>query len=73
MWQGELAVKNVELAAASQEAEMLLRDISDSTAIAEKEKAKVAVILDQVSATAAVRPQPACIPFSHMDSLLIQL
>ena len=58
MWQGELAVKNVELAAASQEAEKLLRDISDSTAIAEKEKAKVAVILDQVSATAAVRRKP---------------
>lgn len=61
MWQGELAVKNVELAAASQEAEKLLRDISDSTAIAEKEKAKVAVILDQVSATAAVRAaNPRC-------------
>ena len=55
MRQGELAVKNVELAAASQEAEKLLREISDSTALAEKEKAKVAVILDQVSATAAVR------------------
>ena len=56
MWQGELALKNVELAAASQEAEKLLREISESTTIAEKEKAKVAVILDQVTATAAVRP-----------------
>jgi dynein heavy chain len=55
MWQSELALKNVELAAASQEAEKLLREISESTTIAEKEKAKVAVILDQVSATAAVR------------------
>lgn len=54
-WQGELAIKNVELAAASQEAEKLLKDISESTAVAEKEKAKVAVILDQVSKTASVR------------------
>lgn len=56
-WQGELAIKNVELAAASQEAEKLLKDISESTALAEKEKAKVAVILDQVSKTASVRPR----------------
>ncbi|CAL8466541.1 g6077 [Coccomyxa elongata] len=49
----ELAIKNVELAAASQEAEKLLKDISESTAVAEKEKAKVAVILDQVSKTAS--------------------
>lgn len=55
MKQAELAVKNVELAAASQEAEKLLKDISESTTIAEKEKAKVAVIVDQVSKTAAVR------------------
>lgn len=54
-WQGALAVKNVELAAASQEAEKLLKEISESTAVAEKEKMKVAVIVDQVSATAAVR------------------
>ncbi len=55
MWQGELAIKNVELVAASQEAEKLLKDISESTTVAEKEKAKVAVILDQVSKTASVR------------------
>lgn len=74
MWQGELALKNVELAAASQEAEKLLREISESTTIAEKEKAKVAVILDQVSATAAVRSLDgrefdnyvACLCISHV-------
>ena len=54
-WQGELAAKEVELAAASAEAESLLRDISDSTALAELEKAKVAVIVDDVSKTARVR------------------
>ena len=53
--QGELAVKNVELAIASQEAEKLLKDISANTALAEVEKGKVAVIVDQVSTTAAVR------------------
>lgn len=53
--QAELAVKNVELAAAAQEAEKLLKEITESTTIAEKEKAKVAVIVDQVSKTAAVR------------------
>ena len=53
--QGELAVKNIELATASQEAEKLLKDISENTAIAEVEKGKVAIIVDQVSTTAAVR------------------
>ena len=53
--QGELAIKNVELATASQEAEKLLKDISANTAIAEVEKGKVAVTVDQVSTTAAVR------------------
>ena len=48
-------MKNVELATASQEAEKLLKDISENTAIAEVEKGKVAVIVDQVSTTAAVR------------------
>lgn len=52
--QGELATKNVELAAASKEAENLLKDISENTAIAEVEKGKVAVIVDQVSVTAGV-------------------
>lgn len=53
--QGELAMKNAELATASQDAEKLLHDISKSTAIAEVEKGKVATIVEQVSLTAAVR------------------
>ena len=52
--QGELAEKNIELAAAAREAENLLKDISENTTIAEVEKGKVAVIVDQVSVTAAV-------------------
>lgn len=47
--QAELAVKNQELAAATREAEKLLREISESTATAEKEKHKVAVIVEAVS------------------------
>lgn len=47
--QGELAVKNQELAAAAKEAEKLLHEISESTALAEKEKQKVAVIVDAVT------------------------
>lgn len=47
--QAELAVKNQELAAATKEAEKLLREISESTAVAEKEKHKVAVIVEAVS------------------------
>ena len=49
----ELAVKNQELAVAAKEAEALLKSISENTAVAEKEKAKVAVIVDAVSAKAA--------------------
>eukprot|EP00878_Enallax_costatus_P011217 GHUV01011714.1.p1 GENE.GHUV01011714.1~~GHUV01011714.1.p1 ORF type:complete len:503 (+),score=217.42 GHUV01011714.1:213-1511(+) len=49
----ELAIKNQDLAAASKEAEALLKSISESTAVAEKEKQKVAVIVDQVSKKAA--------------------
>uniref|UniRef100_A0A061RL16 Flagellar outer dynein arm heavy chain gamma n=1 Tax=Tetraselmis sp. GSL018 TaxID=582737 RepID=A0A061RL16_9CHLO len=49
----ELAVKNQELAVAAKEAEALLKSISENTAIAEKEKAKVAVIVDQVSEKAS--------------------
>ncbi|KIZ06069.1 Dynein gamma chain, flagellar outer arm [Monoraphidium neglectum] len=49
----ELAIKNQELAVASREAEALLRSISESTAVAEKEKAKVAVIVGEVSSKAA--------------------
>lgn len=37
----ELAVKNQELAVAAKEAEALLKQISESTTIAEKEKQKV--------------------------------
>jgi hypothetical protein len=44
----QLAVKNQELGVASKAAEQLLKDISASTAVAEKEKAKVAVIVDAV-------------------------
>lgn len=47
--QVELAEKERELAAATKEAEALLRNISDSTAVAEKERAKVAVIVEAVS------------------------
>lgn len=47
--QGELAVKNRELAASAKEAESLLHEISESTAVAEKEKQKVAIIVDAVS------------------------
>lgn len=42
-----------DLAVASREAEALLRSISESTAVAEKEKAKVAVIVGEVSSKAA--------------------
>lgn len=49
----ELAVKNQELAAASRDAEALLQSISESTAVAEREKAKVAVIVGEVSSKAA--------------------
>ena len=45
----------MELAAAAAEAEKLLAQISESTTIAEKEKAKVAVIVDAVTAKAQVR------------------
>lgn len=48
-----LAIKNQELAKASKEAEALLKSISESTAIAEKEKNKVAVIVESVSSKAA--------------------
>ena len=53
--QADLVVKNVELAMASKEAEKLLKDISENTAMAEVEKGKVAIIVHQVSVTAAVR------------------
>ncbi len=53
--QGELAIKNVQLASATKEAEKLLKEISENTAVAEKEKNKVAVIVDGVTKQAAVR------------------
>jgi dynein heavy chain, axonemal len=49
----ELAIKNQELAVAAKEAEALLKSISESTAIAEKEKQKVFVIVDGVTRKAA--------------------
>eukprot|EP00798_Chlamydomonas_sp_ICE-L_P031303 gene31303-6451_t len=49
---GELAVKNQELAVAAKEAEVLLKQISESTTIAEKEKQKVLVIVESVTAKA---------------------
>jgi hypothetical protein len=55
LYQGELAIKNGELAVAAREAEKLLKEISENTAIAEKEKQKVAVIVDQVTRKAQVR------------------
>ena len=45
----------MELEAAAKEAEKLLAQISESTFIAEKEKAKVAVIVDSVTTKAQVR------------------
>ena len=56
--QGELAIKNVELASAAKEAEVLLAKITASTTIAEKEKAKVAVIVSAVTSKAQV----TCLP-----------
>lgn len=53
-WQGELAEKDKELAAAGVEIEKLLQKIGDNTAVAEKEKAKVAVIVAQVTQQAQV-------------------
>lgn len=47
--QGELALKNEQLAVAACEAEVLLKGISESTALAEKEKLKVAVIVEAVT------------------------
>jgi hypothetical protein len=61
-------VKNVELASAGQEAEKLLREISENTALAEKEKAKVAVIVEQVSKRAAVRSPISRRPFKACAS-----
>ena len=65
--QGELALKNVELATASREAEKLLKDISENTAIAEVEKGKVAVIVEQVSTTAVVCLLPQSIGHGEGD------
>lgn len=45
----QLEVKNKELEVASKEAEVLLKNISINTALAEKEKNKVAVIVDGVT------------------------
>jgi dynein heavy chain, axonemal len=50
---GELTVQNAELAVAGAESERLLGEISQSTAAAEKEKSKVAVIVEAVRRKAA--------------------
>lgn len=50
----ELAIKNQELAAASKEAEALLKSISESTAVAEKGRC-------QDMAQCSVRPKASCI------------
>lgn len=49
----DLGIKNKELEVAAKEAETLLKSISENTAIAEKEKAKVAVIVANVTAKAS--------------------
>lgn len=56
--QGELADKDKELAASSVEIEKLLQRIGENTAVAEKEKAKVAVIVSQVTVKAQVQTLP---------------
>lgn len=63
--QGELAEKDKELAASSIEIEKLLQKIGENTAVAEKEKAKVAVIVSQVTAQAQVS-------LSHLPSSCMQ-
>ena len=50
--QVELTQKNKDLAEAQKSSEKLLKEISASTAVAEKEKAKVAVIVEGVTAKA---------------------
>jgi len=57
--QGELAEKDKELVAATVEIEKLLQKISENTAVAEKEKAKVAVIVSAVTLKAQVN-RPSC-------------
>lgn len=52
--QGELAQKDKELVASGVEIEKLLHKIGENTAVAEKEKAKVAVIVSQVTVKAQV-------------------
>ena len=54
--QRELAEKDKELAASSVEIEKLLQRIGENTAMAEKEKAKVAIIVGQVTVKAEVQP-----------------
>lgn len=51
--QVELGVKEQDLAVANKEAEVLLEEIGTSTAVAEKEKQKVAVIVDGVTKKAS--------------------
>ena len=51
--QVDLAAKNVELAEAQKVSATLLKEISANTTVAEKEKAKVNVIVDAVTAKAS--------------------
>lgn len=68
--QGELAIKNSDLAVAARSAEAMLHEISASTAVAEKEKSKVAVIVSDVSNTAAARARARC---KRMPNMLAAL
>lgn len=56
----ELADKDKELAASSIEIEKLLQKIGENTAVAEKEKAKVAVIVSQVTTKAQASHSHRC-------------
>ena len=60
----------MQLAAATKEAEKLLKEISENTAVAEKEKNKVAVIVDGVTKQAAVCCWP---PDSSQGSEVIEV
>jgi dynein heavy chain len=57
----ELAIKNQELAAASKEAEALLKSISESTAIAEKGEERCSLLAAAVHLLASSRLN-ACSP-----------
>lgn len=73
---GELAIKNTDLAAATKEAEKLLKEISENTAIAEKEKQKVMVASEHIVQCAAIQHEATCQPLhclapSHLDTYVL--